>query len=337
MILSFLHPDPKETYSLPHFTEVSCRAKLKSSWGITWNFFARIFHTGFSILHLINVMKKVVLILFFFPAWCKAQPFIDLVSAYYQYSAADKPDHNNTVYTGLASVALTIPMKVDSDYIVINPVYENFRMTFPYRFIDREFHVGYVPISWLHYWNSRWKTAFVFIPRISSRLHTGLGRRDMQYGGAIVTTYQKSETLKYKFGVYYNKEFFNDFVLPLLGIDWNINSKWNLFGVLPGSMNLEYKFRKSMHAGIMFRSYTNSYRTFDYNFIRVNDNHLKLFLDLYLSKKQVISIEAGHTILRKYRSGYRKSGDSDYYSMNVTDGFLFRLAYSFRMRTDEGK
>lgn len=283
------------------------------------------------------MMKKVVFILIFFPAWCKAQPFIDLVSAYYQYSAADKPKNNNTIYTGLASVAVTLPLQVDSDYIVINPVYENFRMTFPFRFTDREFHVGYIPITWLHRWNAKWKTAFVFIPRISSLLDSEIGQRDIQYGGAILTTKQKSETFKYKFGVYYNTEFFSNFFMPLLGIDWNINPKWNLFGVLPGSMNIEYKFRKSIHAGLMFRSITNSYRTFDYNFIRVNDNHLKFFLDFYLSKKQVISVEAGHTILRNYRSGYRKSGDADYYSMNVTDGYLFRIAYSFRLRTDQGK
>ncbi len=279
-------------------------------------------------------MKKILLVIVLLPFWCKAQPFLDLASAYYQYSAADKPMHNNTVYTDLASVALTIPLKVDSDYFVINPVYENFRMTFPLTFVDREFHVGYIPLTWRHRWNSKWKTAFVFIPKVSSQLNNGFKRSDMQYGGAILTTRQKKETLKYKIGVYYNSEFFNHFVLPLIGIDWNINSKWNLFGVLPGSMNLEYKFRKSMHAGIMFRSITSSYRTFDYNFIRVNDNHLKLFLDFYLTKNQVISIEAGHTILRNYRSGFRKSGEVDYYEMNVTDGYLFRISYALRLRTD---
>ncbi len=279
-------------------------------------------------------MKRIFFFLAFIPLVGNAQPFIDLVSVYYQYSAADKPVHKNTVYTDIAAVSLTLPLKVDSDYIVINPVYENFRMTFPGSFVSREFHAAYIPITWLHRWNEKWKTAFVFIPRLSSQLDEGLKLNQFQLGGALLASYKKKETLKYKFGVYYNSEFFNHFVLPLLGIEWNINTKWNIFGVLPGSMNLEYKFRKSMHAGIMFRSITNSYRTFDNNFIRVNDNHLKLFLDIYLKKNQVMSIEAGHTILRKYKSGYRKTGDAEYYSMNVTDGYLFRIAYAFRLRTD---
>jgi len=281
-------------------------------------------------------MKKVFLVLILLPFNGRAQPFIDLVSVYYQYSAADKPHNNNTVYTDLSSFSLTIPLKVDSDYIVFNPTYENFRMAFPYSFVDREFHSVYMPISWLHQWNHKWKTAFVFIPRVSSALYKNINRHDLQWGGAILNSYQKKETLKLKFGLYYNSEFFRHYFMPLAGIDWNINSKWNLFGVLPGSMNLEYKFLKSIHAGILFRSITSSYRTFENNFIRVGDNHLKLFLDFYLTKSQVISIEAGHTILRNYRSGFRDSGETEYFAMNVTDGYLFRIAYAFRLRTDEG-
>ena len=280
-------------------------------------------------------MKKIFLLIVILPLAGKAQPFIDLVSIYYQYSAADKPRNNNLVYTNLASVGLTVPLKVDSDFVVINPVYENFRMTFPHVFVPREFHSIYMPLSWLHQWNPVWKTAFVFIPRISSQLDVNINSHDLQFGGAVLTSIQKKETLKYKFGLYYNSEFFRHFFMPLLGIDWNINSKWNLFGVLPGSLNIEYKFRKSMHGGILFRSITSSYRTSGFNFIRVNDNHIKLFLDIYATKNQVISFEAGHTLLRNYRSGYRESGKTEYYAMNVTDGLLFRVAYSFRLRTDE--
>ena len=282
-------------------------------------------------------MGKILFTLFLFPFITGAQPFLDIASVYYQYSAADKPDHNNTLYTDLTSVAFTLPLKIDSDYFVINPVYENFRMTFPVSFVDRQFQVAYLPLTWLHQWNSKWKTAFVFIPRVSSQLDRKISDRDMQYGGAVLTSYQKKETLKFKIGLYYNREFFGPFFMPLAGIDWNINPKWNLFGVLPGSMNIEYKFAKSVHAGILFRSITNSYRTFDHNFIRVNDAHLKLFLDLYLAKNHVISIEAGHSLFRKYKSGFRESGNAEYYSMNVTDGLLFRIAYAFRLRTDEAK
>lgn len=280
-------------------------------------------------------MHRRILLFFLLPMFSSAQPFIDIANVYYQYSAADKPTNNYTVYTSLASVSLALPLKIDSDYVLINPVYENFKMTFPIRYTNREFHVGYIPVSWLHRWNAKWKTAFAFIPRVSSQLTNKFSSKDMHWGGAILTTLQKKETLKFKFGLYYNSEFFGPFFMPLLGIDWNVNPKLNIFGVLPGSMNIEYKFRKMMHAGILFRSLTNSYRTSINNSIRVNDNHLKLFLDFYVSKKHVISIEAGHTILRKFKITFRDEGKPVYYNMNVTDGLLFRIAYAYRVRTDE--
>ena len=281
-------------------------------------------------------MKKAILFIFLFPLILKAQPFLDIASVYYQYSAADKPVNKNTVYTDLLSASLTLPFKVDSDYIVVNPVYENFSLTFPLTFVDRQYHTVYLPLTLLHRWNARWKTAFVFIPRFTWQPDMRKRTRDMQYGGALLTSYQRKPTLKYKIGLYYNSEYFGPFFMPLLGIDWNINSKWNLFGVLPGSMNLEYKFSRLMHAGILFRSITNSYRTLGDNFIRINDNHLKFFLDFYLTKNNVITAEAGHTLFREYKSGQRISGETDYYKMNVTDGLLFRVGYSFRIRTDKG-
>ena len=280
-------------------------------------------------------MKKIFFILLFPFFCCQAQPFLDVAGAYYQYSPADKPAHNHIVNTSLSSFYLTIPVRIDSDYIVFNPVYENFQLEFPESYVDRSFHSAYMPLTWLHQWNSKWKTAFVFIPRMNSRLEEPLSTKDFQWGGAILTSYQRSGNLKYKAGIYYNSEFFGPFVIPLLGIDWNVNQKWNVFGVLPGSMNVEYKFSRAVHAGILFRSLTNSYRTFDYNYIRVNDNHLKLFLDFYVTPRNVLSIEAGHTVLRRYRTGYRRHDAESYFSMNVTDGWLFKIAYSFRVRTDE--
>jgi hypothetical protein len=280
-------------------------------------------------------MKRILLALVLFPLLIQAQPFLDIANVHFQYSAADKTSDKHTLYTELTSVSFTLPLKIDSDYFVINPVYENFRLIFPAVYDNKEFHAGYIPLSWLNRWNAKWKTAFVFIPRVSSEFENGFSSRDMQYGGAVLNIIQKKETLKFKFGLYYHGEFFGPFFMPLLGLDWNINSKWNLYGVLPGSMNIEYKLNKIVHAGILFRSITSSYRTYDFHFIRVNDNHLKLFLDLYLTKHHIFSLEAGHTILRKYKSGYRASGAPDYDPMDVSNGYLFRISYSYRVRTDE--
>jgi hypothetical protein len=47
--------------------------------------------------------------------------------------------------------------------------------------------------------------------------------------------------------------------MPLVGLDWKINAKNNLFGVLPGYMIFEHKVTPRFYYGFAFRALTNSY------------------------------------------------------------------------------
>ena len=167
-------------------------------------------------------------------------------------------------------------------------------------------------------------------------MKTQIDGNDFQFGGAVLNVFKKNENLKYKLGLYYNSEFFGAFFMPLLGLDWNVNSRLNIFGVLPGSMNLEYKFSPNkFHAGINFRAITSSFRINDNPYLKINDNQLKLFVDYYVTKNNVISIEAGHTIFRKFKTGIRLGGKNTDADLNVSEGYLFKIAYAYRIRTDK--
>ena len=152
-----------------------------------------------------------------------------------------------------------------------------------------------------------------------------------QFGGVLLATYKKRETLKYKFGVYANSEFFGPFFMPLGGIDWRIDGRNNLFGVLPGRLTFEHKLNSRLYTGGTFRAITNSFRLGEDNYLRINDNQLSGFLDCYLTKKIVITGEAGYGILRELKRGrgYNKNYTEDY---NWADGMFVRLAASYRIR-----
>jgi len=282
-------------------------------------------------------MKKFLLLIFILPLMLQGQSYVDVLSAYYQYSAGDKPpsDKYQDVFIEMVSVSLNVPVKVDSDYVILNPTYENLEMVFPGSYPDRRFHILYLPITWLHSWKAgKMKTAFGFIPRISSTLNNTIRTRDFQYEAYVLNILKKSETLNLKFGVYYNTQYFRLLVIPLLGADWTINNRWSLFGVLPGSMNLDYKFSKHIHSGFQFRSITNNYQTIGNYFIRVNDYQLKLYTDYYLTKRNVLNFQVGHTVFRKFRYGYRDTGLPEYVPMNITGGWIFKIGYSFRITTE---
>jgi len=282
-------------------------------------------------------MKKFLLLIFILPFALKAQPYLDVASFYYQYSAGDKPssDKYHAVDIEMGSISLTAPLKVDSDYVILNPTYEDLKMNYQDSFPDMRFHIFYLPVTWLHQWkNPNLKTAFGFVPRISSTLETDIQTRDFQFEAYVLNILQKRKNLSLKFGIYYNTQYFRLLVIPLLGTDWKINDKWSLFGVLPGSLNLDYNFNSFFHGGFQFRSITNNYQTYGYYYIRVNDYQLKLYTEYYITKRNVLTFHVGHTVFRKFRNAYRDTGLPEYTQMNITGGWLFRVGYSFRVSTE---
>ncbi len=269
----------------------------------------------------------------------QAQPFFDLLNIQGQWS---KPSSNNAndsseTETRYFETTLTLPIKIKQDVLAISPSYS--QLSFKSGYSDAEvirMQSMLLSLAYVRQWkNDKFKTSYVFISRSNQDPHLEFSERSMQWGGAIVHSIKKSEKLKYKIGVYYNSEFFGPFILPLAGIDWNINERLNLFGLLPGSMNLEYFLSKKIHLGIAFRSITNSYREIHNTFIRINDNHLKVLADFYILKNHVISLEAGHSILRKYKPGIRINSETSYSDLDVSDGFLLKIGYAFRFRLDE--
>jgi hypothetical protein len=182
----------------------------------------------------------------------------------------------------------------------------------------------------------------IFIIRSNNEISGNTGNA-CQYGGAIIISCQKNEKLTYKYGLYFNREFFGNFFMPLAGIDWRINAKNNLFGVLPGNMTYEHKVSSLFYYGATFRAVTNSYKlpVFDpcssdssmQKYMRIDDNQLAVFIDCYLAKHVVINMEAGHSLFRKMSMGMK--GDTTPLSKTILtsqDNLFVKAALAYRLR-----
>ena len=125
----------------------------------------------------------------------------------------------------------------------------------------------------------------------------------------------------------------------LVGIDWKINSTQRLFGILPGYMTYEHFISPKIAWGGNFRTFTNSYKLIDKtpvddptSFIRIDDNQLGTYLDFYATKKIVINLEGGYSIMRKVRAGIN-SKDNMYF-LSKHDGLYVRACLQYRLRFD---
>lgn len=148
--------------------------------------------------------------------------------------------------------------------------------------------------------NKKWKTVLITIPKIASDLKDAIDKNDCQLGGIFLENYVHSEKLKIKAGLYYNREAFGNFFMPLLGIDWKVSDRLNLYGILPTSYKAEYAFVKNkLYAGVNFRSLTRSFRLSkaqNLDYVRYNEIQLKLFVDYFIYKKVLIFGELGYSV-----------------------------------------
>jgi hypothetical protein len=270
-------------------------------------------------------------------SYCVAQPYLDVAALRYHFSpdaGVFRRSYTPNHYT-YATVGLNIPIVFkDSSILLPSPSIDQWDITTSL-ISDVPVLKGIaLPLTYVKPFSKTWTGTFLFIPRWNGSEQFGFNDR-LQLGGAVLLTYKKHADLKYKFGLYYNREFFGNFFVPLAGIDWKINNRLKLFGVLPGNLVLERKVSTRFYYGASFRSITTSYRYGDLKkFIRIDDNQLQAFADLYLSKNIVLSGEAGHSVFRRFRTGL-PDGDPKYMvTEKFNDNLLFRLSLLYRVRFD---
>ena len=289
-------------------------------------------------------MKKFVLFAgLFIHTTVFAQPYLDIVKLNYSYSPKQGVNEKTTPVRSsffTADVTFPIELKRDGDAFIINPFFTNNVgevSTTDFHVISRGLFLGFLKKDIFKNWNLL--SSFIVRQNKEAEVKSD---DNWQYGAVILTTWKKSQDLSFKFGLYYNKEFFGNYFMPLIGLDWEIDSKNNLFGVLPGNMIFEHKVTSKFYYGFAFRALTNSYReeTIDpcfsgdcsaRNYLRIDDNPLGIYADTYLSKKIVFSAEAGYTILRRYRYGFK--GENFHFKTDYkNDNFYFKASLAYRLR-----
>ena len=285
-----------------------------------------------------NTIRAILLILIVFSSSSIfAQPYLDLFQGAYWSSPGGNDDPKKFNFLRMHA-NLPIVNKKDSSVFVINPIWEE-------RWLQKNETSRNVNlrgfITWLTYTrslNKKWSLMVAAIPRWNGEPSVQFSE-GFQMGGAVLAIRKFRPGLQVKAGLYYNRELFGNFFLPLVGIDWKINEKMNLFGILPGNLVFEHRVFNRMSWGGAFRTFTSSYSIvkgsligYD-NFVRINDIQLGVYGDLYLTKKIVFNLEAGHTILRNMSSAVEgQSGKNNLHMIGESDNFYFKASLQYRLR-----
>jgi hypothetical protein len=191
-----------------------------------------------------------------------------------------------------------------------------------------------LPVVYSHAWKgSLWQSTLIGTGRLNSDLKD-ISKDDFQAGCVNIHSIQRKPNLKYKFGFYFNTEYDQFFIIPLAGVEWKGSERFLINALLPSYFISEYQlFPLKMHAGIVFRSFTKSFRFADRSYLTMHENYTALFTDFYFARSIVLNAECGYVFLRKYKSGINIPERSEQ-ELTAEPGLMFRLALIYRIRKD---
>jgi len=280
-----------------------------------------------------------------------SQPFVDILNTSFQslnttYKDSSKLKNTTDNYF----LNITLPIKIDSLNTVIVRFYgENLysQTKIDTSYLSYNLTSALLPIGLQHETkNKKWKYLGLLMPKLSGHLREETTNKDFQMGGYGLVTYNKSDKLKIKLGLFYNREFFGNFFVPLFGVDWRVSDRFQMYGVLPSNYRLEYALiKQKLYAGLGMKWYTRSYHIDLHNgktdstnvYIKNQELQAKAFVEYYIAKRFVLFGEFGRTFNyspKMYWSGSKNQvADFNLYSP-IQDNFFFNMGLAYRIRFD---
>ena len=229
------------------------------------------------------------------------QDYVDLVNLNYSFSPSTGDTNAMTEKKG---VHIQLPIVLDNKDVVITGIggavtsIRNDSLNYKQDLHNLIFVFGYKKqinekLSWMGL--------------MLNQINAGPEKVSLKYyqpGFYTVFTIAKSETMKYKIGALYKYEFSGPFIIPLFGVNWQVNDKLQVFGTLPISANIIYKPGEKVGIGISFKGSIATYGLESGGmdtYIQENNNEVHALVDYYVTKRVVIQAKVGVQLDNKYR------------------------------------
>lgn len=279
----------------------------------------------------------VFILLFFIKT--KAQPFVDIIALNSQNFFSNYKDSTHSpLFIQDNFLNLFIPnkfgkghvflLRLNSEQLTINRGGKNKSV---YRLNSFSIPVGIQFTAK----NQKWKYTGIVIPKLNSDMKDDLSH-DFQLGGIGLITRIFNENFQVKAGLYYNREFFGNFFMPLVGVEWQINNRWQIYGTLPSNFRMEFKLCEKWNTGIGFRSFTRSFRLSKHDnndFIWIRENQAKIYIEGFVYKNLLATFDVyrsiGYQLPRYdfYNTSIEKTGNPAFANFHDNFGFTVGLAY----------
>lgn len=270
------------------------------------------------------------LLIILFATSLYSQSYLEALHIKYTNAFQNQLYKNSVINT--FEISSELPIEINKDrYLFLSPSYSNHQIKLDNTELQlATIHSLRIPIGVIApIGNSKWSLTALGI--LGSNGVELFKENSFQFGTILFTTFSKNPNKKIRLGVYANKEFFGWFVIPVAGVNWQINDSNAIFGLLPGRLTFEHQWNSKLYGGLTFRAPMNSYRINDQDYITLYDNQLSLFLDYYLTKPICITFESGWGLFRKIRTSTIENNIKTNETSKI-DGAFIRLCAAYRLK-----
>lgn len=144
--------------------------------------------------------------------------------------------------------------------------------------------------------------SFVGLATVGSDLKQSIGAGDVLYTVGARIGFRPGRSFSYGITLAYISNYSGKFLLPIPDIDWTINNKLSLTGVIPARASLKYKLSETQSLGITGSLNSTMYRLNEDakdQYINLQQNSAGLIYDLKLSQRWKLNLIGGHTFLQR--------------------------------------
>ena len=267
-------------------------------------------------------MKKILFLLLILPGTIGAQDYVDLLRiGYGQTFNNDFEGTGESTFVKSFDADLTVPVVLNEKHAFITgAVYSRNNLQLFPDAAATSLHSTIVKFGLASTYNEKWSSTLVFLPKIASDYVNSSGE-DFYFGGVGLLKYQKTEHLKYRFGLYASTEAFGIFTTPIIGWYYlSPNSKFEMDVSLPISADVNYTFGSTT----LGFDYIGIGRSF-----RITENDTDVYADVssleFASYLQFNALEK--SVLLRAKFGYSSSNYEIYRNGEEID--LGLSAFSF--------
>lgn len=259
-------------------------------------------------------MKKIALIvlgIFGLVQFAHSQNAFDIltISGHYGFPKEYMDTYDDKAKETGAMVGLVTPIKMSENsywYNSINYFYWNINndIDMPEGIYNpMQLHGFILQTGLYHKFNERHGIQLLFAPRFMSDMNNVSGSH-FQFGGTAMWEVKYRDGLTMSYGAMFNQELYGPYIVPVLNLDWQLNDRWNISGLLPIFSKISYRVSENFNFGMNHFGLGSTFKLGDpaYNgdYIERRSIEVGLFGRLKLTGDIYLEGRVGYSIDRRY-------------------------------------